>query len=1040
MTMKIAVVTPLMKSGERGGAESLYEGLVEALRRSSHDAEQVPLVIDESHFDAILDSYARCAELDLSGYDAVVSTKAPTYMVRHPNHVSYLLHTIRVFYDMFEWEFGEGNAALRRQRRIVHELDRSGLHPDRVRGHFANGRTTYERLLDADPFWRSVRFRALHHPPALGGFREPAAGRYVFLPSRLHRWKRADLVVEAFRHLDRDVALKICGTGEDEPALRELAAGDPRVEFLGRVDDARVLDLYAHALVVPFVPRQEDYGLVTVEAFHSGKPVITCRDSGEPTYLVTDRVNGFVVDPDPRAIAARLEYLVDHPDEAAEMGRRGRACVRGITWDRVVSGLLSAVAPERSRGPGGPAGPGYDEPYRARTCVLDMQPVDPPLGGGRIRLLGLYHGLGDLLPTTYVGTYDWPGESYRRHRLSDTLEEVDVPLTPAHFAAADAWKARAGGKNVIDVAFDRLAHHSPAFVETARAAAAGSDVVVFSHPWVYPLVKDLLRRDVQLVVYDAQNVEGLLRVALLDDGGFGAELARHVVEVEHELCHEADLVLCCSHEDRLLFHELYGVDPDRLLVVPNGTFTRGVAPPDGEARRAAKRALGLGGRPLAVFLGSGYAPNVEAAEYIRDVLAPALPVVQFALCGGVGDLLGPPRDGRPVPGNVRVTGMISEDEKRAYLAAADLALNPMRSGSGTNVKMFDFMAVGLPVVATPVGARGVAQGTEPAFAVAPLDEFAGEVRRVLGDPARSRALGEAGRRLCEERFSWERISGQLGRVLHRTWRRHGQPRPAFSVLCATYERQDRLPEMLACLEAQSLRNFEVVLVDQSAAPWDGAGRFPGLDLVYIHTDVKGAVKARNTAAFHARGRVLAFTDDDCQPLPDWLENAARYFHDPQVIGVEGLILSDKRDDPDFRAVTNQGFEGIGFMTANLFLRRETFLSIDGFDERFDNPHFREDTDLGWRALERGKIPFGHDVRVYHPPQPRSVEREGHAHRNRFFEKDALLFQKHPDRYRELFLQEAHYRHTPGFRDHFLRGAEKYSVEIDTFFIERLRQA
>ena len=83
------------------------------------------------------------------------------------------------------------------------------------------------------------------------------------------------------------------------------------------------------------------------------------------------------------------------------------------------------------------------------------------------------------------------------------------------------------------------------------------------------------------------------------------------------------------------------------------------------------------------------------------------------------------------------------------------------------------------------------------------------------------------------------------------------------------------------------------------------------------------------------------------------------------------MLSDRAHDPRFRPVTNVGFEGIGFMTANLFLRRETFAAIDGFDGQFDQPHFREDTDLGWRALEHGAIPFARDVRVYHPPQPRA---------------------------------------------------------------------
>jgi hypothetical protein len=71
--------------------------------------------------------------------------------------------------------------------------------------------------------------------------------------------------------------------------------------------------------------------------------------------------------------------------------------------------------------------------------------------------------------------------------------------------------------------------------------------------------------------------------------------------------------------------------------------------------------------------------------------------------------------------------------------------------------------------------------------------------------------------------------------------------------------------------------------------------------------------------------------------------------------------------------------------------------------------------------------------VFHPPHPRSVEREAHAARVRFFEKDALLLKKHPDRYKSLFLMEGHYRNTPGFGEHFVRGSVKYDVPIDDFY-------
>ncbi len=1067
--MRIAVVTPRMASGETGGAEALYRGLVESLRSADLDAEQVQVEIDESSFDAVLQSYMRCFSLDLHDYDLVISTKAPTFMVRHPNHVSYLLHTIRVFYDMFDREFGAGTPEHHRQRALIHELDKQGLHPENVRKRFTNGVQTYQRLLDADPFWHSMRFEAVHHPPALCAFHDPRPGRYVFLPSRLHRWKRVDLVIKAFQYLDRDIDLKIAGTGEDEAQFRALAGSDRRIQFIGRVSDDQLLDLYAGALVVPFVPYLEDYGLVTVEAFRSQKPVITCTDSGEPARLVRNFETGFVVDPDPRAIAERITYLVDHPQHAAEMGHAGCASVSSITWESVISKLVPQVSAKRFFSPptaaagGAPTGNGHisrdqtsgrdlggekrDGMLRpsmrasgtangpCNVLVLDMQPIDPPVGGGRIRLLGLYHGLGKEMPTTYLGTYDWPGEPARTIALSDSLTEIDVPLTSEHHNAADEWRRRAGGKTIIDVSFDLLGHLSPEFVDRARRETRSADVVVFSHPWVYPLVKDELRGSSQLIVYDSQNVEGLLRTELLDDGAFGTEMARHVAEIEYQLCHEADLVLCCSHEDEVLFHELYGVPFTKMLEAPNGTFTGQITPADATRRADAKRLLGLPERPLALFMGSAYQPNVEAADYILQRIASVVPEVTFAICGGVGDALANADD---LPSNVHISGRIDEAERRQYFAAADIAINPMFSGSGTNVKMFDYMAAGLPIVTTPVGARGIAQTGETAFVAREADEFAAAIRELLADQEGAGRLRHAARQAAEQLYSWERISRELGTRLQRTHARLGAPAPRFSIVIPTYERHDRLWEVLECLAGQTFRDFEVIVVDQSSGPWDGCDCYSDLDLFYVHTDVRGAIHARNTGATYALGEIIAFTDDDCLPLPDWLERAASYFEDPTVVGVEGLIVSARRDDPEYRAVTNEGFEGMGFMTANLFVRREAFLALDGFDLQFDHPHFREDTDLGWRMMQLGIVPFGRDVRVYHPPHRRDTDRESAAERARFFEKDALLLRKHPAKYRSLFLNEAHYLHTEGFRDHFLRGAAKYGVPIDDFYLALLQ--
>jgi glycosyltransferase involved in cell wall biosynthesis/GT2 family glycosyltransferase len=1050
--MKVAVVTAGMRSGERGGAEAFYAGLLGGLRSIGVDADQVDVPIDESTFDTVLASYGRCYDLDLRQYDVVISTKAPTYMLRHPRHISYLVHTLRVFYDRFASEFGDGTANLRRQRALIHALDKSALHPRRVRRHFTIGHTNYRRLIDADSFWSDIHYEVLHPPATVTGFKPPKPGQYFFLPGRLHRWKRADLVIRAMQRLERDIPLKIAGTGEDEQPLRRLAGGDRRIQFLGRVSDEQLVDLFASAVAVPFVPVQEDYGLVMVEAFNSRKPVVTCFDSGEPLHFVTHGVNGLVVEPTADALADALEFFIDRPERAAEMGDNGFRTVSHIRWESIASTLVHSVngattsvpattrtcslvsssvdeTPAAALSATSPRlGPATAGPSRLNVVVLDMQPIHPACGGGRLRLLGLYHALGAHLPTTYLGTYDWPGPGYRDHQLTATLREIDVPLSHRHFQMADDWRHLAGGKTVIDVSFPLLAHHSPEFVKAARDSVRDADIVVFSHPWVYPLIGDALGRRDPVVIYDAHNVESVLRYRLLADSEIGLRIVRNGTAAERDLCRRADLVLTCSHDDRDLFHRLYEIPFGKCLVMPNGTFVG--EPPRESARRDKKRLLGLDDKPLAIFLGSLYPPNEEAADFICTELAPALPDVRFAICGGVGTAVDRASLARRGIANVHVTGVVDDTVRRDYLGAADVAVNPMFSGSGTNIKMFDFMAAGLPVISTPTGARGITQ-FESALHICAAREFAGALRTVLVDDAYARRLGTTARRLACESYSWERLSPRLGRLLtrHRTARR---PRPAFSVVVPTYERHAHLPTLLACLARQTCSDFEVILIDQSAARWDVSDEYSSLDILYEHTDLRGTSRARNLGAWLARGDVLAFTDDDCQPEPDWLKNATRYFKEARVVGVEGLIVSDRVNDPDYRAVTNVGFEGIGFMTANLLLRRDVFNAIDGFDEQFDVP-FREDTDLGWRACALGEIPFGHDVRVFHPPHARSIGREAHSARVRFFEKDALLLKKHPDRYKSLFLKEGHYRHTAGFREHFIRGSVKYGVPIDDFY-------
>ncbi len=742
---KVAVLAPVSSSGIAGGAERFNSGLVKALIEQGCNAELVCLPVDESTFEGIQQGYRDFAALDLSAYHLVISTKAPSYAANHPNHVLYLVHTVRVFYDMFADVFPHASESVTAQQNWIIQEDNKAF--AQIKNRFSIGTEVSKRLVE----WNNYDAEVIHPPMDIDGLYNAGTGDYFFMPGRLHAWKRVDLAIKAIKCSSLPMKLVISGMGDAEQQLRELAAGDSRIEFRGRVDDDTLKRLYAGALAVPFLPIREDYGYITLEAFASGKPVITCTDSGEPQVFVEHGISGFVCAPEPQSVCAAFERLWGDHTMAARMGNAGRERVSSINWKTVSNRLLRAGFPEIKS-------PVLKIKTPLKVAVLDMQPIIPAVGGGRLRLLGLYHALGEDVQARYIGSYDWPGEKYRRHSISSTFEEIDVPLSAEHHAAAAESARQAGGKTVIDMLFPLQGHLSPEYLQEVFDAVEWAEVVIFSHPWIAPLVSDA-RLVGKTVIYDSQNVESELRSQLLDlSSPFEKSVLDEVIRAEKLVGDRADIVLACSQEDIDGFVARFGWRASKLKLVPNGVFSDVIQPPTPQQKTSSRQALGLASdEKVAFFIGSNYAPNIEAGLFIVEELAQKHPDCLFVIGGGVCSKLA-----QKLPENVRSIGFLEEEDKVRWLHASDLAINPMFSGSGTNIKMFDFMSAGLPVVTTPTGARGITSTSTEGIYLAEREDVSALLARVLNDQEALVGGGKKNRRVVKDRFSWEAISPELG--------------------------------------------------------------------------------------------------------------------------------------------------------------------------------------------------------------------------------------------------------------------------------------
>jgi glycosyltransferase involved in cell wall biosynthesis len=328
-----------------GGAEYHVRELVRQLQRHGHETELVSVPYKWYPKDEILAHAAAWRLIDLgesngTPIDLVIGTKFPTYFVRHPNKVVWLIHQYRAAYELAGTEYSdfrhvELDVGLR-DRLIT--LDRQMF--GECHRVFTNAHNTADRLAR----YNGVEAEALYHPPRLAGrIRGGPLGDYVLSVGRIESVKRVDLAVRALARVAAPVRLVVAGDGTQrantERLAHECGVAD-RVDFLGTVDDERLLDLYAGALAVVYAPFDEDFGYVTLEAFLARKAVITAMDSGGPLEFVDDGVNGAICRPEPNAIAEVINYLHATRDYAASLGEAGYERARAITWDGVVEKLL----------------------------------------------------------------------------------------------------------------------------------------------------------------------------------------------------------------------------------------------------------------------------------------------------------------------------------------------------------------------------------------------------------------------------------------------------------------------------------------------------------------------------------------------------------------------------------------------------------------------------------------------------------------------------------------------------------------------------
>jgi glycosyltransferase involved in cell wall biosynthesis len=353
-----------------------------------------------------------------------------------------------------------------------------------------------------------------------------------------------------------------------------------------------------------------------------------------------------------------------------------------------------------------------------KIAALTPFPIIPANFGGAERCFNLLSRIGPV----DVHALSWEGQA-ATVVLGDMVHRA-TPVSPA--ASQRSQRLQGAGIQTFD-AMPHLTHPDLGNFQEA-VLESGAELFILEHPWLVDFVGSTP------FIYDSHNAE-----AFSFAQRFTAKSPEffQIKDLERRAVTQAAHVTYCSEADAGVMREMYGDFSGSFI--PNGTSL-----PD-LATRNPDRSL--------LFVGSMYQPNVDAAQRLIN-LAPLLPEYEIRIAGQCSYFVSSNNCS-----NVELLGPVSDEKLHALFLQAYAFVNLIFAGSGTHLKIARALSYGVPVITTPLGARGYYDllVTTPEAVPSVLREIPKDYSS-LSTQARQQA----------EALSWDRVAQSFTQVINAT--------------------------------------------------------------------------------------------------------------------------------------------------------------------------------------------------------------------------------------------------------------------------------
>lgn len=342
--MKVIIATTVVPFVQ-GGAIFFVDWLEQKLQEYGHQVELLKFPFHSVWHDMPKQMLA-LRLYDIGEYaDCMIAVRTPSYLLRHPNKRLWFIHHHRDAYDYWGTSYqimpdtDDGLA----YRKMIIDADQLAFQESKK--IFTNSQVVSDRLLKFNNVASTVLYPPLFDQEQ---FFCRGYGDFILYCSRIENHKRQWLAVEAMRYTKTNVKLVLAGVGGNVEGLQRLIDNYKlydKVQLLNRwISEEEKVNLFADCLASIYCPFDEDsYGYPSLESYAAKKAVITATDSGGVLELITDRINGIVSSPDPKALAGYFDELYLDRKKAEKLGLEGylTLSLKNISWDHVINSLLN---------------------------------------------------------------------------------------------------------------------------------------------------------------------------------------------------------------------------------------------------------------------------------------------------------------------------------------------------------------------------------------------------------------------------------------------------------------------------------------------------------------------------------------------------------------------------------------------------------------------------------------------------------------------------------------------------------------------------